>query len=158
MITHHCSVCHEQVTESCETHPNATIESIVSLDVEQQTLLDHVTADHTVSDPRLDTLRRAVSIGADEHTLALIRGAVRVSKSATIVLPANKLEGCSRGRGWARKGKGNSAEWGERVDGGYRVGPGKWSVGATDGFSRKRSDEWVVRNIKVGTETWTIAE
>jgi hypothetical protein len=113
---------------------------------------------HEVSDRRKETLSRAIELGADDATLAALRDAVRVSRKLTIVLPANRLERLSRGRGWARKGKGPSAAWGERVDGGgYSVGPGHWSVGASDGFSRKHYDEWTVKHIAVGGETWTIA-
>jgi hypothetical protein len=80
-----------------------------------------------------------------------------VSRAHTILVPANRLENLSRGKGWARKGRGDRAEWGERADGGYRVGPGKWTVGGNDGFDRKREDVWDVEHVQVGAETWTIA-
>jgi hypothetical protein len=111
---------------------------------------------HEVSDPRKESLRIALELGADLATLTALRDSLRVSRKTTVVLPKNRLEGLSRGRGWARQGKGTNVVWGERVDGGYRVGPGRWSVGATDGFNRKRSDDWKVEHIQVGSETWTI--
>lgn len=76
----------------------------------------------------------------------------------TICLPPHRYEGLSRGRGWARKGRGANAEWGERTDGGYRVGPGRWTVGGNDGFSRKGEVIWTVEHIRVGEETWTVAK
>jgi hypothetical protein len=120
--------------------------------------IDSLIEGHEVSDVRRGTLSRAIELGADDTTLTTLRDAVRVSRKSTIVLPANRLEGLSRGRGWARKGKGASAVWGERVDGGYEVGPGRWNVGASDGFTRKKSNDWQVKNIAVGGETWTIAD
>jgi hypothetical protein len=112
---------------------------------------------HEVSDERKETLQRAIEIGADDKTLEMLRDATRVAQRETIVLPSHKYENLSRGRGWARKGKGDRVTWGEREDGGYRVGPGRWSVGSTDGFNRKGSTEWTVEHVQVGSETWTVA-
>lgn len=107
---------------------------------------------------RLETLGIAAELGADEAVLRVIAEAVRVKRnSSTIVLPAHRYEGLSRGRGWARKGRGNTAEWGERTDDGYRVGPGRWTVGGHDGFSRKGQTEWSVKHVQVGDQTWTVA-
>lgn len=127
-----------------------TIETIVAF---------YATVNHdpTINPVRMKRLERAIELGAADKVLEQICDTLRTSDTDTIVLPANRLEGLSRGRGWARKGRGNDVEWGERVYGGYRVGPGRWSVGATDGFSRKKSDDWLVEHIKVGDETWTIA-
>jgi hypothetical protein len=112
---------------------------------------------NTVSDSRAQTLAIAMLSGATDATLVAIRDANRVSRTDTVVLPAYRYERLSRGRGWARCGKGDSAKWGERADGGYRVGPGKWSVGATDGYQRKGADEWSVEHVRVGQEVWTVA-
>lgn len=120
--------------------------------------LDELTAGHEVSKPRLVSLKRAIELGADDKTLEALREAARVGRASTIILPAHRLEGLSRGKGWARKGRGSSAIWGEKDDGGYRVGPGRWTVGGNDGFSRKGETEWVVKNISVGSEVWTIAD
>src|SRR5690606_24636110 len=106
---------------------------------------------------RRESLRLAIEAGAPRKTLEQIAEAVRVKRCDTITLPPGRYERLSRGRGWARKGKGASAEWGERVDGGYRVGPGRWSVGSSDGFNRKSSTDWSVEHVAVGSETWTIA-
>lgn len=73
------------------------------------------------------------------------------------MLPPHRFESLSRGSGWCRKGKGDSATWGERTDGGYRVGPGRWIVGGNDGFRRKGSDEWTVEHVTVGGQIWTVA-
>lgn len=106
---------------------------------------------------RMQSLRLATEAGADMATLTRIASALRVERKATIVLPMQRLEMLSRGKGWARKGRGDKAVWGERVDGGYEVGAGRWTVGGSDGFSRKGEDQWTVEEIKVGEETWTIA-
>lgn len=110
-----------------------------------------------ISDTRAETLRLAVELGADAKTIEVLCAAVRVARKPSIVLPAHRYEGLSRGRGWARKGKGENAEWGERVDGGYRVGPGRWSVGGNDGFSRKGETRWDVKHVQVGDQAWTVA-
>jgi hypothetical protein len=109
-----------------------------------------------IKETRLETLTIAHPL-VDDATFAQISNALRVSRKATVILPAHRYENLSRGKGWARKGKGTSAEWGERVDGGYRVGPGRWTVGASDGFHRKDEDVWNVEHIKMGDMTWTIA-
>lgn len=117
-----------------------------------------LTAHPDVPETRHRNLTAAIELGADDAALTALCEARRTSRKSTIVLPPQRLENLSRGRGWARKGRGQSAEWGERVDGGYRVGPGRWIVGGSDGFSRKGEDEWTVKNITVGAETWTIAK
>lgn len=109
------------------------------------------------SEDRREFLRLALELGADHKTICLLAEATRVARKTTIVLPSGKYEHLSRGRGWARLGKGISAQWGERVKNGYEVGPGRWSVGSTDGFKRKSAVVWDVKNIQVGPETWTIA-
>lgn len=110
-----------------------------------------------MNEKRWESLRLATEAGADVDILLEIASARRVSRKATIVLPAHRFEGLSRGRGWARLGRGNNVTWGEREDGGYRVGPGRWTVGGNDGFSRKGEDTWTVRNLQVGEQTWTVA-
>lgn len=109
-----------------------------------------------ISEKRLESLTIAHPM-TDDATFATLSNAMRLSRKETIVLPQHRFEGLSRGRGWARKGRGNTAEWGEREDGGYRVGPGKWVVGGHDGFTRKGSDSWEVSHVRVGDMTWTVA-
>lgn len=106
---------------------------------------------------RRESLAIAMDAGADAATLATLAIALRCARKSTIVLPAHRYEHLSRGRGWARKGTGNNAQCGERVTNGYRVGPGRWIVGARDGFARKDSDAWVVTAVQVGGEVWTVA-
>lgn len=119
--------------------------------------LDRLAPEGSVTTARRESLQVAIDLGADEATLVLLRDAVRLARKDTIVLPPGKYEHLSRGRGWARKGKGDSAEWGEKEDDGYRVGPGRWSVGSNDGFNRKSDVSWVVKHIAVGPQTWTVA-
>lgn len=109
-----------------------------------------------ISAARLETLTIAHPL-VDDALFARLANALRVARTATIVLPAHRYEGLSRGRGWARRGRGGSAEWGERTDKGYRVGPGRWTVGGSDGYSRKGEDTWTVEHVAVGAETWTVA-
>jgi hypothetical protein len=109
------------------------------------------------SEARVALLQRAHDAGASDKVILALATAIRIATRDTIKLPAHRFESLSRGRGWARKGRGDSAEWGERVDGGYRVGPGKWTVGGHDGFSRKGQDTWTVAHVTVGSETWTVA-
>lgn len=123
----------------------------------EQSKLKTLCEGHEVSDARRETLAKAIDAGANDATLSLIRDANRVARRATIVLPPHRLEGLSRGRGWARKGTRDKAEWGERVEGGYRVGPGRWTVGGNDGFSRKAETVWNVEHVRVGADTWTVA-
>lgn len=122
------------------------------------TTIDNIIDGHEITDSRKETLTMAADAGASIEQLEILRDAMRVRrKGDTIILPRHHYESCSRGRGWARKGKGSNAEWGERVDGGYRVGPGRWVVGGHDGFRRKDADTWEVSHITIGDHIWTIA-
>jgi hypothetical protein len=110
------------------------------------------------SEKRMESLTVAAAAGVDDATFSKIANAMRVKRnSETIVLPSHRYEHLSRGRGWARQGKGAKVVFADSVDGGYECGPGRWSVGATDGFSRKDATEWTVSNVQVGERTWTIA-
>lgn len=109
-----------------------------------------------ISASRLETLTLAHPL-VDDATFARLGNAMRVARRDTIILPAHRYESLSRGRGWARKGRGHSAQWGERTDKGYRVGPGRWTVGGSDGYSRKGEDTWTVEHVSVGSETWAVA-
>lgn len=120
--------------------------------------IDEICSGHDVSDTRKATLVSAIELGATDAALTKIRDARRVCRdSKTIVLPSQRYESLSRGRGWARMGKGPGAVWGERADGGYRVGPGRWTIGGNDGFTRKGEDMWDVSHVAVGEQIWTIA-
>lgn len=121
-------------------------------------ILTTLLAGHEVSDRRRESLQFAIEAGVDQATLETLRDTLRLARKDTIVLPRQRFELMSRGRGWCRMGRGDSAVWGEREDGGYRVGPGRWTVGGHDGFQRKGQDEWRVRHIAVGTQTWTVAD
>jgi len=110
-----------------------------------------------INDVRRERLARAIELGASDGALEALCDAKRTSTSETIILPAQRFENLSRGRGWCRKGRGNSAEWGEREDNGYHVGAGRWTVGGHDGFTRKGEDTWTVKHVRVGAEVWTVA-
>lgn len=120
--------------------------------------IDHLCEGHQVSERRRESLAIAIGLGADDATLIRLRDARRLARRDDIVLPPHHYEGLSRGRGWARMGSGKSVVWGERDGAGYRVGPGRWSIGATDGFSRKDSIEWTVEHVRVGDQVWTTAD
>lgn len=123
---------------------------------QDQKLLEEMIA-RAACETRNESLRLAVEAGADRATLELIADAIRVSRGPEITLPRGRYGHCSRATGWARKGRGDSAEWGERTDTGYRVGPGNWLVHSSDGFRRSDRVTWVVRHVTVGTATWTVA-
>lgn len=110
-----------------------------------------------ISEKRLASLAKAHGVGVSDETFRVLGEALRVSERDAVLIPCHRFENLSRGRGWARKGSGDNAEWGEREKGGYRVGPGRWTVGGSDGFSRKGSDSWTVEHVQVGAETWTVA-
>lgn len=110
----------------------------------------------TPTEKRLESLTIAHPL-VDDATFAALVTAMNVARKDTVTLPVQRFENLSRGRGWARKGRGDSAVWGERTEKGYRVGPGRWTVGGQDGFSRKGEVAWTVKHVTIGTETWTIA-
>lgn len=110
-----------------------------------------------ISTARQETIDTARALGADEATIEKLTTAVRVRRAADILLPMEHLETLSRGKGWCRSGRGDSATWGIREEGHYRVGPGEWVVFGSDGYNRRKQTEWVVENVQVGEQTWTIA-
>jgi hypothetical protein len=112
-----------------------------------------------VSESRADSLAIAHAMGCDDPTIIRLAAAKRLKRGAGIVLPTHRYENLSRGRGWCRKGNRDSAVWGERVSGGYRVtSDGRWVVGGNDGFSRKDEAVWNVLSVTLpGGIIWTIA-
>jgi hypothetical protein len=111
------------------------------------------------TDRRRESLRIAAELGADTATLRQLAAATRLRRGDTAILPAGRYAHLSWGRGWARKGRGENAVWGERTEAGnFRVGPGKWVVGSNDGFRRKETTSFNVRHVQVGEQTWTIVE
>lgn len=105
--------------------------------------------DAQLTEARRETVRIAVRLGADVDALREIVTATRVSRSEAITLPAGRYAHLSRGRNWQRRNDGVF------VDG--AVGPGKWTVGSTDGFNRKDKTAWTVIHVQVGAQTWTAA-
>lgn len=101
----------------------------------------------------------AKSLGKDDAA-ALFASAAAVSAQGelSVVLPAGRLESLKHGKGWARLGSHDSAVWGVKTEGGYRVNrPGIWVVGCTDGFDRKRKDSYKVARVKIGDLSWIVA-
>lgn len=123
-----------------------------------QISIDEIIGGKDINPIRRETMEIARANGATEAQLIAIRDARRTSRGETIILPTHRFENLSRGRGWCRKGKRDAAEWGEKEDGGYRVGSGRWTVGGNDGFSRKGEDVWDVKNITIGEMTVTTAD
>ena len=107
---------------------------------------------------RRESLTIAHEAGVDDSTLGVLARTLRLSREDRITLPFHHYETLSRGKGWARKGSGKHVEWGERVKDGYCVGPGIWTIGGNDGFTRKGETEWVVKAVQVGAAIWTIAD
>lgn len=121
------------------------------------TRIARLAPDETFTPSRRESLSIAHNAGVTDNAFAVLASACRLDRKATIVLPQGKFERLSRGRGWARKGRGNDVVWGDREDNGYRVGPGRWTVGSNDGFQRKEQTDWDVEHVIVGGTTWTIA-
>ena len=101
----------------------------------------------------------AKSLGKDEAVAVFeSAAAVGVQGELSVILPPNRLESLSKGRGWARLGKFDDATWGVKCEGGYRVNrPGVWTVGGDDGFNRKREDMYKVSRVKIGDMFWVVA-
>lgn len=113
-----------------------------------------------LGEKRRESIAQAVALGAKRETLRMIATAARVSRGSTIHLPTGRYYSTSRGKSWCRKGKGDEAKWAEVVPGkGHCVTePGRWSVGSDDGFRRRETPTiWDVEQIKVGEQTWTVA-
>lgn len=119
--------------------------------------INRLTPTEELSPGRRESLALAHAAAVDDEVFTKISTALRCSRTSTIVLPPQRFELLSRGRGWCRLGKGSTAQWGERAEGGYAVGPGRWTVGGNDGFHRKGEDVWQVAHITVGADTWTLA-
>jgi hypothetical protein len=111
-------------------------------------LMACITAEQ-LSDARCRTLMLAADRGATPLDMKAIAEAVRVSTTGDgITVPMHHSETLSRGRGWARLGRGENVVWGERVEGGYRLrAEGKWIIGGHDGFSRRDETVWDVRVV-----------
>ena len=110
------------------------------------------------TDSRRETLREALELGATMEVLEQIADAVVVAVGGTVVLPAHHYPGLAHKASWARRGSGEVVTWGQRVSGGYLVGPGEWTVHVSDGPRHRTDDVWVVTHVAVGPHaTWTLA-
>jgi hypothetical protein len=116
-----------------------------------RSLMQVITAEQ-ISDARCRALLLAASRGATPQDLRAIAEATRVSTGDGITVPAHHYETLSRGRGWARFGRGKEAVWADRVEGGYRLRlAGRWIIGGHDGFTRRGEDVW---NVKCVAGIW----
>jgi len=107
---------------------------------------------------QMDDLEEA-NLLVDDATFEKIASALIISKEDSILLPPGRYDHCSRGKGWCRKGRGDSAMWGEQHKNGYVVHfPGLWVIGSSDGFKRKNETKWQVSEVTVGSATWMLAE
>ena len=116
-------------------------------------------AEQTTISNRDAAIAVAKSLGKHE-AVAVFESAAAVGGQGelSVILPPNRMEYLSRGRGWARLGKFDDATWGARCEGGYRVNrPGVWVVGGDDGFGRKREDSYKVARVKIGEIFWIVA-
>jgi hypothetical protein len=105
-------------------------------------------SEEQIDDGRCRVLMLAASRGGTPQDLRDIAEALRVSTGDGITVPMHHYETLSRGRGWARRGRGKDAVWGERVEGGYRLhAEGRWVVGGHDGFARRGETVWDVRRV-----------
>jgi hypothetical protein len=112
-----------------------------------RSLMQAISAEQ-IGDGRCRALLLAASRGATPQDLRDIAEAVRTSTGDGITVPMHHYETLSRGRGWARLGRGEKAVWGERTEGGYRLRQeGRWVVGGHDGFSRRGETTWDVRVV-----------
>lgn len=108
------------------------------------------------ADNRKESLQIAMRLGADEKTCRQLAGAERLRRVGGHIKIETRYGGLSRGKPWARDS--SDSMWAEKEGGAVLLTPGKWKVGSSDGFSRKESPSvWVVEEIKVGEETWLIA-
>jgi hypothetical protein len=121
------------------------------------TAADATTAGHaiaarlglTVSDARAKTLVRCADAGATDAQLKAIASAELANSYGKIKLPAHRYEMLSRGRGWCRSADGVFAN--DRDGSLYVVTePGQWTVGASDGFSRKDKTTYRVQRMQIG--------
>jgi hypothetical protein len=69
-----------------------------------------------------------------------------------IKLPQGRFGHTSRGKSWIKVSGGR-----DNFLDSYTVGAGKYTVGSSDGYTRKEKIEWKVENIQVGNEVWTVA-
>jgi hypothetical protein len=111
------------------------------------------------SEKRTEILASAHGLGVDDATFKKLAESTRINRAEEITLPSHRHETLSRGSGWATNSDiGVTLRSRESTKGaGYRVPPGKWSVGASDGYQRKGATDWTVEHVTVGPHTWTVA-
>ena len=92
---------------------------------------------------RAGILAIAAANGASIADLARIAAAPYASIGDTVAV-ATRFGHLSRGKAWARQGKGSKVTWAKKSGGTVYLTPGIWTVGSDDGFGRKEASEWTV--------------
>jgi len=87
----------------------------------------------------------------------------RVAYDGTVTLPHGRYHRLSRGKGWARLGRGDNVQWGANTGKTWRVtSPGEWTVQSSDGFDRDETTTWEVYALDFHSDTgahrWLIAD
>jgi hypothetical protein len=119
--------------------------------------LDDIIKGITVKDRRREFLLRAMELGATDDAIRTLAKSKKIFARPNGNLSPLRYESLSRGRGWCRLGKGDNVVWAQKGDDGRYIidMEGRWSLGATDGFSRKETEEWVAKRVKINsTVSW----
>lgn len=155
-----CEICNELVTGSddevlaCPAHPSA---GVMSCPVATDRVAEVLARYPDATDKRRESIRIAVELGADDDTIAKIAEAGRVGRLGYVTIPGRYLH-LSRGKGWARLGRGSNAVWGEQRSDGFRLREaGQWVIYTSDGFKREDRETWDVEMIHVGPQIWAVA-
>ena len=99
--------------------------------------------DRTDPRRRAGILAIAAANGATLAELARIAAAPYAAVGDTVAV-GTRYGHLSRGKAWARQGKGAAVVWAKKSGGTVHLTPGNWTVGSDDGFKRKERVEWNV--------------
>lgn len=104
----------------------------------------------------------ARTLNAPPEQIAEIETADAVGRvnDPRVTLPQGRLQSLKNGKGWARLGIGVDAVFAARdvAGSGYIANkPGTWTVGESDGFSRKRQTRYNVRKMKFSDVFFIVA-
>lgn len=106
---------------------------------------------------RMTRIELAHALGVSDAGFVALAKASRTSETSTIILPAGDYGHTAKSKEWCRQGTGKEAQWGERVKGGWLVGPGAWTVYSENGRGKSDRLTWTVESVEVGGRTWTVA-
>lgn len=99
--------------------------------------------DRTDPRRRAGMLAIASANGATIAELARIAAAPYASVGDTVAV-GTRFGHLSRGKVWARQGKGAAVVWAKKSGGTVHLTPGNWTVGSDDGYKRKERVGWTV--------------